>query len=329
VKVLVTGAAGFIGSNLCDALLAQGSSVLALDDLSVGKRSNLQAAEASGQLKFVQGSILDLPLLEELVESTHYVFHLAVACLRECFERPHHVHEVNATGTLNLLDACQRKARQLERFVYVSSSEVYGSASYAPMDEKHPCLPTTTYGASKLVGELYTRAYELTHQMPTTIIRPFNTYGPREHHQGASGEVIPRFAVRIANGLAPIIFGDGSQTRDFTYVLDTAQGIIRAAEHPKTLGQTVNLARGQEVSVSRIARLLLDKMGRPDLEIQYQGARPADVQRHYADAQRLKELTGFAAQTSIEEGLDLYLDWFRQAHPEAKNLLVEVQERNW
>ena len=323
-KVLVTGGAGFIGSNLCDALVAAGARVIAVDDLSVGKRENLAPAEAAG-LEFVQGTIVQPEAWSDRLQGVTHVFHMAVACLRRSFHQPMVVHDINATGTLAVLEACRQHASQLERFVYCSSSEVYGTARQAPMDENHPLRPTTVYGASKLAGEIYTLASDL----PVTVARPFNTYGPREHHEGASGEVIPRFVVRIANGLAPHIFGDGSQTRDFTHVSDTARGLMLLAKNPEALGQTINLARGREVSIACIAELLLQKMGRSDLKAEFRGARPADVDRHFADTRKARELLGFEAQLDIEQGLDLYLQWFRETHPAASCLLEEVQDQNW
>jgi UDP-glucose 4-epimerase len=323
-KVLVTGGAGFIGSNLCDALLAAGARVTVLDDMSVGRRANVSPGAT-----LVEGSILDQPLVASLLADVEVVFHLAVACLRVCFDRPEHVHETNATGTLRVLEACRHSAPRLQRFVYCSSSEVYGSAQRVPMDEEHPLLPTTVYGGSKLAGELYTEAYRLTYGMPTTIVRPFNTYGPREHHEGASGEVIPRFAVRILNGLPPLIFGDGQQTRDFTYVADTAEGLMRAAVCPEALGATINIARGEEVSIADIASKLLQKLGRAELGVEHRFARPADVFRHYAAVHKAEQLLDFRPPTRIDEGLDRYLAWLDKAHPEIAGLLGQVQEQNW
>ncbi|MFN8612036.1 MAG: GDP-mannose 4,6-dehydratase [Vulcanimicrobiota bacterium] len=322
--VLVTGAAGFIGSNLCDALIEAGARVIGVDDLSVGKRENLAQAEAAG-LQFVQGSILEPQAWAEHLAPVTRVIHMAVACLRRSFQDPMLVHHINATGTLEVLEACRRHAPKLQRFVYCSSSEVYGSACQVPMAEEHPLRPTTVYGASKLAGEVYT----LASQLPVTVARPFNTYGPREHHQGASGEVIPRFAVRIANGLPPLIFGDGSQTRDFTHVRDTARALMLACQCEQALGRTINLARGQEVSIARIAELLLERMGRKDLKPEFRGARPQDVDRHYAATGLAHQLLGFEASLDIQAGLDQYVTWFQHAHPEAGRLLEEVQEQNW
>src|SRR5436305_12702342 len=148
-------------------------------------------------------------------------------------------------------------AAKVKRFVYVSSSEAFGSARTVPMAEDHPFDPTTIYGASKLAGEHYTNAFHRTHGLPTVVVRPFNTYGPRSHFEGAYGEVIPKFVVRVLNGKRPIVFGDGEQTRDFTYVSDTVQGLLLAADADSLVGRAVNVARGVEVSINEIARLVL------------------------------------------------------------------------
>ncbi|HEY9686947.1 MAG TPA: GDP-mannose 4,6-dehydratase [Coleofasciculaceae cyanobacterium] len=328
-KILVTGGAGFIGSNLVDALVKE-NDVIVLDDFSTGKRDNLKDAQASGRLQLVEGSILDKELVQSLVRDVDVIYHLAVQCLRVCFDRPHYVHEVNATGTLNLLEAAHRLNPKLERFVYCSSSEAYGTAKTVPMNEDtHPVEPTTVYGASKLTGELYTRAYHTTYGMPAMILRPFNTYGYREHYEGASGEVIPRFVVRILNNLPPIIFGDGSATRDFTFVSDTVESLIRAGECDAFIGQAVNLAYGQEVSIQEIAGRLLKLLGREDLQIEWQPERPGDVHRHYADVARLQAGTGYKPTIDIEAGLKRYVDWFRANYPDPAALLAECQTENW
>lgn len=330
-KILVTGGAGFIGSNFVDGLIAAGNKVTVLDDFSTGKRENLQ--EAGAKVNIVDGSILNYGLVKDLIRQNDVVYHLAVQCLRVCFDKPHLVHEVNATGTLNLLQAAQELKDQekhaIERFVYVSSSEVYGTAKTAPMKEEHELSPTTVYGASKLAGELYTKAYFTTYGMPTMILRPFNTYGFREHHEGASGEVIPRFVVRILNGKSPIIFGDGTQTRDFTFVTDTVKGLMVAGSHDGFLGQEVNIACGKEVTIKYIADYLLKAFGAEKLGIQWEPERPGDVHRHFADVTKLNKATGFKAGIQIEEGMGQYINWFKAKYPNPAKLLEECQTHNW
>lgn len=336
-RVLVTGGAGFIGSNLVENLLKRGNRVVVLDDFSTGKVENLSTFK-SAQLEIVHGSILDYDLVRRLVSDAQVVFHLAVQCLRLSFTNPSLVHEVNATGTLSLLRACVdgcsspeqvKSERLLERFVYVSSSEVYGSAKEAPMSETHLLDPTTVYGASKLAGELYTSAHFHSWGLPCVIIRPFNSYGYREHWEGASGEVIPRFAARILSGLPPVIFGDGEQTRDFTFVTETAEGMVRVAECDSLLGANVNVACGQEISIRRIAELLLEKLGNRALEVEYMPERPGDVRRHFANVSFLEKATGFKPKIQIEEGLDLFLDWFRTEMQKEPELVSSIQTRNW
>lgn len=332
-KVLVTGGAGFIGSNLVDELVNRGNQVVVLDDFSIGCRDNLKAAQEKGSVIINQGSILDYDFVDKSMDGVNVVFHMAVQCLRLSFDQPMLVHEVNATGTLNVLRAAERRMGEqpgaFERFAYVSSSEVYGSGVMVPMTEEHPLMPTTVYGASKLAGELYTDAFHRTYKMPTVVLRPFNTYGYREHFEGVHGEVIPRFLVRMMNGMDPVIFGDGSQTRDFTFVTDTVDGLLRAASCDQFVGEAVNIARGQEVTIKEIAELMIEVYGDPKLRVSFGDDRPADVLRHYADISKVKETTGFSPRISIKDGLKLFIDWFKKEHPEPQKLLDECQARNW
>ena len=306
MKVIVTGGAGFIGSHLVDELLKRGDEVIVVDDLSTGSKEKIKHNFLNHKFKFVQADIRDFDKMKEVCQGVDRIYHLAVQCVRMSLYDPDTVHDVNATGTLIMLKAAREC--NVDKFVYVSSSEVYGTATTVPMKEEHPLEPTTVYGASKLVGEYYTKAFTRTYGMKTVVIRPFNSYGPREHYQGAHGEVIPKFAIRIKHGKEPLIFGDGSQTRDFTYVIETAQGIIQAANCEELNGDVVNLAYGQEVSVTNIAKYLLEALN-SDIQAKYCGDRPGDVLRHYADISKARRMFGFDPQVDIKTGLKLYLEW--------------------
>ena len=324
-RVLVTGGAGFIGSNLVDALLDRGCFVRAVDDFSVGSEDNLVEARERGA-EVVRADVRDTDAMGEAARGIDVVMHLAVSCLRVSLLDPWPSHTVNAGGTLALLEAV--KNLPIERFVYCSSSEIYGTAKTAPMAEDHPTEPTTVYGASKLAGEGYALSYVATHDLPVVVVRPFNTYGYREHHEGPSGEVIPKMVLRALGGEPPVIFGDGSQTRDFTFVPDTVRGLILATESDEILGEAINIAYGREVSISRIAELVCESID-STLEPVYSTPRPADVKRHYADVTKARERLGFQAEIPIEEGIERYVQWFRERHPDVGALLAADVERNW
>lgn len=323
-RVLVTGGAGFIGSHVVDRLVEIGTEVIALDDLSVGRRENLTAAIEHGAT-LVVGDIRDEEVVVPLVSDCAAVIHMACDNLRASLGDPLRTDSINATGSL--VTALAAAQAGLERYVYVSSSEAYGSAIAQPMAEDHPLLPTTVYGASKAAGELYAQACMRTYGLPVVVVRPFNSYGPREHASGNSAEVIPKFVGRIRSGLPPVIFGDGAQTRDFTWVQETAVGIVAAAECDPLVGDAVNVACGKPVSVRELSRLLLEIMG-SDLEPEISDARPGDVACHWADTRKAKELMGFEASISIEEGLQRYIDWVLAGGEGVEEAEPEIV-RNW
>ncbi|NJD54788.1 MAG: NAD-dependent epimerase/dehydratase family protein [Nitrospirae bacterium] len=325
-RVLVTGGAGFIGSNLVDEL-ARGNRVIVIDNFSSGKLGNIRHLSDKGAIGIVTGDIRDKVLCRTVTRDVDVIYHLAVQCLRVSISDPEINHEVNATGTLNLLMAARENS--VGRFVYVSSSEVYGTALRVPMDEQHPNEPTTVYGASKLAGEKYTLAYHRTYGMSTMVVIPFNTYGPREHFEGAQGEVIPKFVLRALNNEPPHIFGDGAQTRDFTYVSDTVRGIMMASECDMMIGQTVNIARGEEVSIRSIAEKIYRKLGKGHISPVMETARPGDVRRHFAGVEKAEKLFGFRAEVSIDDGLDRYIEWFKTRGYDFGALMKEDVVFNW
>ncbi len=326
-RMVVTGGAGFIGSHVVDRLAEQGHEVVVIDDFSIGREENLRQHAHNPLVSIERADVRDLATMCRLLRGADVVFHLAVQCLRVSLYDPVLVHEVNATGTLIMCMAAREA--NVGRFVCVSSSEVYGSAVSVPMSEDHPLRPTTPYAASKLAGEMYALSFAMTHGLPAIMVRPFNSYGPREHHEGSSGEVIPRFAVRALCDIRPTIFGDGEQTRDFTWVLDTALGIVRAADCDELLGRAVNVARGQEVSIKRVAEIVLATLGRSGLGIAHAPARPGDVRRHFADIRLARRVLDFTPTVSIEEGIFHYVEWLRENAPDPRALLAEQEPVNW
>jgi UDP-glucose 4-epimerase len=325
-RVLVTGGAGFIGSEVVRQLAAHGMSVRVVDNLVNGKRENLEEA-LTGNVELVVADVRDTKSMASLVRDVDVIFHLACLGVRHSIHSPVENQEVNASATLGLLNIARNKG--VNRFVYVSTSEVYGMVHTAPIAEGHSTLPFTVYGASKLAGEAYTRAYWRTYGYPTVVLRPFNAYGPRCHHEGDSGEVIPRFMLRCLAGRPMVIFGDGKQTRDFTFVSDTAAGIISAGLSDASVGETLNLGSSKEIEIQLLAKMIAEVLGKPDAEILYTEPRPGDVVRLLADSSRAKHLLKFKTTIGLWDGLVRLRDWYAQQGKSAEELLEKEIERNW
>ena len=326
-RALITGGAGFIGSHLADRLIADGWRVNILDDFSSGRSENLEEARRSGHVRIVKGSVLDPSVVNEAIDGCVHVYHLAVQCVRRSIGNPMENHAVNATGTLTVLEAARR--RKVARFIYCSSSEVYGNCDTEWMNEVTThCNPVTVYGAAKLAGEYYARAYWQAYGLPIIIIRPFNSYGPREHEREELAEVIPRFVIRVLNGLPPIIFGTGENSRDFTYVIETAGGIAMAADCDALIGRVVNIAYGRSFTINQVAETVARLCGRPDLVPRHIDPRPGDVRALQADTQLAREMLGFRAEVDFESGMQRYIDWFRARHNDVAALL-EDEVQNW
>lgn len=326
--MVVTGGAGFIGSHLVDEILARGAEqVRVLDNLANGRPENLEALDADRRLSLVTGDLLDSRALDEVLDGAEVVFHLACLGVRHSLHSPLENHRVNAEGTLRLLLACD--ARAVERFVSVSSSEVFGTAQYAPMDEAHPTWPETVYGASKLAGEAYARAAFRTSGLPAVVVRPFNTYGPRSHFEGDCGELIPRTVVRVLSGRAPVVFGDGEQTRDFLHVSDTARALADLAECDEAVGRTVNVGYGEEITVNEVCRLVADAAGRADLVPEHQEPRPGDVRRLWVDNSLVRQLIGFGPRVPFVDGVADVVRWFGAQGTSAEEMVALMTDRNW
>ncbi|HWR03149.1 MAG TPA: NAD-dependent epimerase/dehydratase family protein [Humidesulfovibrio sp.] len=325
IIALVTGGAGFIGSHLVDRLLASGARVRVLDDFSTGSRANLAHHADDANLRILEGDILNPEAVRDAVEGCSHVFHLACRNVRLSLTHPTIVHEVNATGTLNLLK--ESAGAGVARFLYCSSSEVNGTADLVPMPELYHYAPETIYGASKLTGEYYTDVFQRAGWLSTVIARPHNNYGPREHYAGNCGEVIPRFILQALCGEPLTLYGDGAQTRDFTYVTETVDYLVRLALHGQATG-AYNVCRGEEVTIKTIADTIL-ALTRSSSEIRRLEGRPSDVLRLFGDPARLRGLLGSSPSISIADGLQRTVDWFRAHVAPTPELMASLTAKSW
>lgn len=321
LHVAVTGGAGFIGSHLVERLCSEGALVTVVDDLSTGALENLE--RVSDELDFRAGDIRD-PSVAKLVGQADLTFHLAVRNVRASIRDPGENLSVNSGGTLDVLEAIRRGRRG--RFVYVSSSEVYGIPKGHVFSEETLPAPTTVYGAGKLAGELLAHAYHRTYGLRTQVVRPFNNFGPRSHFEGDSGEVIPKFIIRALAGEPLVVHGDGTQTRDFMFVTDTAAWLIALSRLDNLVGEVVNIGSGQEIRVIDLAKKIIEITGSSS-SIVLSDARPGDLPRLCADVSKAKAIVDFTLETGFDQGLAVTIDHF--GRQDTRQLLERELERNW
>jgi UDP-glucuronate decarboxylase len=311
--VLVTGGAGFLGSWVCDLLLSLGNRVLCLDNLSSGLRSNLSHLEKEEGFRFLEGDVSRPFAVDEKVDA---VFHMASrASPFEFEEYPLEILKANTLGTLYALEFAHRSEA---RFLFTSTSEVYGDPDprFVPTPETYngnvnPTGPRGCYDESKRAGEAYVLAYVRQHGLDARIVRIFNTYGPRMRSDGIYGRVVPRFVDQALSGEPITVFGDGSQTRSFTYVTDEVEGILRAAFREGLHGQVINIGNDQETTVLALAELVKE-ISRSPSEIVFRPLPKDDPRRRCPDISRAKELLGWRPRVSLREGLEKTLRWFRE-----------------
>lgn len=305
-RVVVTGGAGFIGANLCRELAGRPrtGSVVAFDDLSTGDLANLDGLD----VEFVEGSVLDRDLVDKVVDGADAVIHLAARpSVSRSLTNPMASHDANASGTVTVLDVCRDKSVHL---IAASSSSVYGSVADLPKHEDLPTRPLSPYGASKLAGEAYVLAYGASFGLPTLALRFFNVYGPLQSAGHAYAAVVPAFTDAALRGRPFRVYGDGRQTRDFTYVRSVTGVLAAAVERGVTCSTPVNLAFGTRVSVLELAHLLAGTMGVP-VDIAHEPPRAGDVRHSQADTGRLRALFPDIEPVPLADGLAETVEWFR------------------
>ncbi|MDT7603927.1 MAG: UDP-glucose 4-epimerase [Acidobacteriota bacterium] len=308
---LVTGGAGFIGSHIAAALAEGGARVRVIDDLSTGHAENLEKID--GDVDFVRASLNDEASLRRAVEGVELIFHeAAIPSVPRSVENPRETHKACVEATFSLLLAA-RDAR-VRRLVYAASSSAYGDQPTLPKVETMPPAPLSPYAVAKLVGEYYCQVFTHTYNLETVALRYFNVFGPRQDPGSQYSGVISRFiAMLLGDEGKPVIFGDGEQTRDFTYVANAVEANLLAAESSRAVGQVINVANGRQTSLNELLSILKKLTGREDAETEYRATRVGDVRHSLADITRARELLGYSPRVDLEEGLGKTIDWWKQS----------------
>jgi UDP-glucose 4-epimerase len=307
-RIAVIGGAGFVGSHIVDALLREPvREIVVLDNLVRGRRENLSAALANPRVRLVEGSILDRPLLQSVVDGREAVFHLAALWLHECVHEPRAALDVNVGGTFNVIEACQKAGTR--KVVYSSSASVYGDAAFTPMTEEHPFHNRTMYGATKIAGEQFFRAFYEQHRLPYVGLRYMNIYGPRMDDKGAYVSVIVKVLDRIARGERPVVFGDGSQAYDFVHVEDVARANVLALQSDSA-DELFNVGCGVKTTINELVTRLLALTGSP-LTPEYRPQEQMFVTHRVGSTEKAARLLGFTARVPLEDGLRSVVEWHR------------------
>ncbi|OYR67201.1 GDP-mannose 4,6-dehydratase [Halorubrum ezzemoulense] len=315
MRILVTGGAGFIGGHLAESFLEGGHDVTVLDNLepfyAVGiKRHTLDVHRdvADGRAvdyRFVEGDVRDMETVRELVDDVDVVVHQAAqAGVRESVDNPRKVTDINVDGTVNLLEAS--KEADVKRVILASSSSVYGKPKSLPYTEDHPTEPVSPYGVTKLTQEHMARVYTELHGLPTVCLRYFTVYGPRMRPNMA----ISNFVSRCVNGEPPVIYGDGQQTRDFTYVADVVDANRTLLESDAADGDVLNIGSSDNISIQELAETVRDQLA-PELEIEYESAREADAEHTHASVKKAGEVIGYEPSRTIAEGVGEFIEWYQ------------------
>ena len=306
-RIIVTGGAGFIGSNLARKLSEDYNKVIVIDDLSTGNYDNIRDLEKSGKIEFIKGSITDLNFLQQIFKDIDYVFHqAAISSVPRSIKYPMRSNDVNINGTLKVLIAA--KDNRVKKVVYASSSSAYGDAqTLTKKEEMAPC-PLSPYAVSKLAGEYYCQVFTNMYGLPTVSLRYFNVYGPRQDPSSEYAAVVPKFISRVLNGKPPVIYGDGKQIRDFIFVDDVVHANILAAEGKAT--GIFNIARGKRISINDLAKSIM-KICDKHFDPIHDDPLPGDIKHSLADISRATDTFGYIPKVDIKDGLEKTIKWFQ------------------
>jgi len=316
MRYVVTGGAGFIGSNTVDELVRRGHSVVVLDDLSSGKEENL--AESRNKISFIKGSITDLEAVRKAMPEADYVLHLAArTSVPRSIKDPLETNRTNVDGTLNVLVAA--RDAKVKRVVFAASSSAYGETPTLPKVETMEPEPISPYGVTKYVGELYAQTFGRVYGLENVSLRYFNIFGPRQDPASPYSGVLAKFCTAFLEETQPVIFGDGEQTRDFTYVDNAVSANLLACEAPNVSGKVFNIGVGGRFSLNQTVELLRNISG-TKLEVKYDPPRDGDIRDSQADITQARKLLGYDPQVEFEQGLRRTFEWYRTVHakPEAK-----------
>jgi nucleoside-diphosphate-sugar epimerase len=310
MRYLVTGGAGFIGSNTVDELVRRGHSVVVLDDLSAGKEENL--AEVRSKITFVKGSIIDLEAVQKATHQAEYVVHLAArTSVPRSVKDPLETNKINVEGTLNVLVAA--RDNKVKRVVFAASSSAYGETPTLPKIETMQPQPISPYGVTKYVGELYAQTFGRCYGLENVSVRYFNIFGPRQDPGSPYSGVLSKFATAFLEDTEPVVFGDGEQTRDFTYVDNAVQANLLACEAPNASGEVINVGTGSRVSLNQTLQLLRKITGK-NLVAKYEPTREGDIRDSQAEISKAREILGYEPTVMFEEGLERTFAWYQLNH---------------
>src|SRR5271156_4926234 len=309
MRYLVTGGAGFIGSNMVDELVRRGQEVVVLDDLSAGKEANLAAGRDKIDLHI--GTITDLAAVQSACKGVHFVIHLAArTSVPRSVLNPLESNHVNIDGTLNVLVAA--RDAQVRRFVFAASSSAYGETPTLPKVETMAAQPISPYGVTKYVGEMYAQVFGRVYGLENACLRYFNVFGPRQDPTSQYSGVLSRFMLAVIEGQAPVIFGDGEQSRDFTYVDNVVDETLRACEAPGASGLVFNGGTGARITLNQVLRLL-EKITDRKIDVRYDPPRPGDIRDSQADIGLARRVLGYEPSVLFEEGLKRTWAWYESA----------------